>query len=397
MSGIHLGFRQELVARTIPLLPRAVRLKVVPEKYAWSHRELQNVARAGAGEVRCLIAPANFAAQGYQWARAAELLPGVSSTCLEFTTTGLGFDFPSDVTVPKYVGQGSHLWARKQLKEITSHFTHVLVEASMPILGGAFGSDLVLEIRTLQDAGVKVGAISHGSDVRIPTRHTEIEEHSPFNSDLGTLTSTLQSKTTQNNAVLDALQITEFVSTPDLLTYRPNAVWLPTVPEFKRWSNIPPSRLGTRKPRVVHVPSRAALKGAEHIGKAMTALQDEELISYQEVSGVSHEQMPSHIGSADIVIDQVGMGMYGVASTEAMLAGRLTIAQVLRTTRDYIEKNTGLRLPIIEANPNTISDVVRHIAMHPEDYLHLSQEGKKFVETVHSPDAAAAALKRFLT
>lgn len=238
--------------------------------------------------------------------------------------------------------------------------------------------------------------LSHGSDVRRPSKHRESRPYSPFHTDLEGLTAKLEDTTEKNVALLERLDAPKLVSTLDLLEYVPDADWLPTLVDPARWQGLPPAQLGERKLVVLHVPSRSALKGTAQIRSAMQRLQDEGFIDYIEAQGVPVSEMPRLVGQADLVIDQLGMDLYGVASVEAMCAGRLVVAQVGEFIREQTSDRCGLDVPIIEADPNTIYEVVKDVATKPADYVHLVSEGKRFVGTVHSADKVAEALNLFL-
>lgn len=390
--------RRELVSHVTPVLPRSVRVKVVPKEYAWGWRDLRPHAKAGkrGADVRLLIAPANYASQGLYWARAASTLPGVSAQNLAFGYSPSTIVAKPDNSVHGNVGRHSHVWARRQRRAILRDFTHVLYEAERPILGGMYGGDVQAEISDLQSRGIKVAMVSHGSDVRTPSRHVRIEPFSPFRDPLDGLTDALEIKAARNHKTLDAFDVPKFVSTPDLIQYVPNATWLPTLTDGSLWANLTPVVLGERKPVVLHVPSRSALKGTQAIGEAMRALAEEGLIDYVEAERVPYSQMPSLVERADIVVDQVSMGLYGVASVETMLAGRIAVAQAGDYIRGSIREQTGYDLPIVEANPSSIGQVVKDIAINPDRYRHLQEEGRQFALSVHSMERAAATLRPFL-
>ena len=396
MAGFVSNARNEIVARVVPALPAAARRRLVPEEYSWSYADLRPVARAKPGDTRLLIARANFASQGYYWARAAETLPGVSAVNLAFGWAPSVAHIEPDVAVAGNVGRHSHLWARKQRKAILQGFTHVLYEAERPLLPSLYGGDLVAEIDDLRRQGIRVAMVSHGSDTRIPSRHVELEPYSPFVHALDGMTANLETSTRLNHRALDALGLPTYVSTPDLLLYRPDAVWLPTLTDPQRWETLPSAVLGARVPVVLHVPSRSALKGTSAISPAMRRLAGENVIQYVEAERVPYEDMPAMISRADIVIDQVSMALYGVASVEAMLAGRIVVAQAGRHIREHIVDEKGWELPIVEANPDTIYDVVKDIATDPDRYRDRAEQGRLFAHEVHSQSAAAAALSPFL-
>lgn len=392
-----IGKRIKSIAEwVLPALPRRPRELLVPPRYSWNHKDMLQVARVENAEVGLLIAPANYASQAYYWARAAETLPGVKAQNLVFGYNPGGANRKSDVAVKSNVGWYSRIWAQRQRRHILSNFTHVIYEAEREILPALYGSDLLAEIQDLQDKGIKVAMLSHGSDTRTPSEHVKTHPHSPFREDLDGLTAALEQTTATNRAVLEALDVPKFVSTPDLLNYVPNARWLPTLTDPQKWIALPPAQLGQRKLVVLHVPSLSALKGTSYVREAMSRLQDEGLVEYIEAENVPYEDMPELVGRADLVIDQMSMGEYGVAAVEAMLGGRLVVAEVGEFVRRHIREETGWDLPIIDANPDTIYEVVKGIANSPEDYLYLTVEGRQFAQAVHSGGCVAEVLRDFL-
>lgn len=354
------------------------------------------IARLKKGEARLLIAPANFASQAYYWARAAETLPGVAAQNLTFGYKPEGLSIRPDVAVESSVGWYSRAWALRQRRQILRSFTHVIYEAERSILPSLYDSDVLAEVQDLQDHGISVAMLSHGSDIRTPSEHVATEPYSPFNNDLDGLTAALEKGTAQRRALLAELQVPKFVSTPDLLRYLPEASWLPTLTDTTRWLQLPPSNLGAHKLRVLHVPSSSALKGTAHIRPAMQRLQEEGIIEYTELRGIPYEEMPTRVSGADLVIDQVSMGLYGVASVEAMLGGRLVVAQAGEFIRSKIRELTGWDLPIIEANPDNLEQVVRDVANNPQTYADRISTGREFALAVHSQKRAADTLRPFL-
>ena len=378
------------------LLPYPIRWRLTGRQYAWNFFQMRPIAKAGDGDVRLLIAPVNWASQAYYWARAAETLPRVSACNMVFGHTPSGVTVAPDVAVDKQVGRYSRAWALRQRKEILNNFTHVIYEAEYPILPSLYGEDVVAEINDLQSHGIQVAMLSHGSDVRTPSEHVETEPYSPFRGPLDGLTEALETGTALRRGALNQVNAPKYVSTPDLLRYVPQAAWLPTLTDPARWVDLPAPRLGEHKLRVLHVPSCSALKGTAHIRPAMERLQDQGLIEYTELEGVPYQEMPERIAEADLVIDQVSMGLYGVASVEAMLAGRPVVAQAGDFIRQQVKERTGWDLPIIEATPDTIQQVVADIAQDPAAYSQVAQEGRKFALEVHSQKRAAEALRPFL-
>ena len=398
MKDLLSKVRNELAAWLLPMLPRDLQRKVGNPNRDWKHSDLRVVASLPKSETNLLIAPANFGGQGYQWARSAETLPGVSAANLAFWDPAAVIRGKSDFLVKPEVGRESHIWARRQKRAIEHSFSHVLVEAELPILGGLYGKDLVREITALQKAGIKVALVSHGSDVRLPSKHRSIEPGSPFHSPLDGRTDALEAKASRNLALMDQLGLPEFVSTPDLLQFRPDATWLPLVADPDMWTSVEPTRLNRETPVVLHVPGRRpALKGTDSITPAMRTLEKEGLIKYIQSEVVPHDQLPELYKKADIVVNQVGIGGYGTVSVEAMLAGRIVVTQVWESARNTIRAQTGHGLPIVEATRETLEESVRNIVTSKEEYADLGQRSRDFALEVHSRENAARILRSFLS
>lgn len=391
------SIRNELAAWILPTLPTALRSQIVGPNYSWKHSDLRTVATAAPGKARLLIAPANYGGQGYGWARAAETIPGVSAANLRFVGREPRILGASDFDVLADVGRSSHIWARRQRRALISGFTHVLIEAGLPITGALHNGSLAREVRSLQDSGIKVGLVCHGSDVRLPSKHSALEAGSPFHSGLGGRTADLEARAKENLSIMDSLNLPEFVSTPDLLEFRPSATWLPLVTTSDLWTSPVPTRLASPKPVVAHIPgSRPALKGTDSITPSLRRLEQEGLVEYRELTAVPRDQMPKALAETDLVVNQVGIGGYGTVAVEAMLSGRVVVAQVWDSARQAISSLTGRELPIVEASRETVYEVVKDIVTSPEIYKDLGAQSRRFALEIHSHEKAAEALGEFL-
>lgn len=344
-------------------------------------------------ERRLLVAPANYAAQGYAWARAAETLPDVAA-CNLFVASG-GFGFPSDYRVSNEVFQKSHRWGREQARAVTRRFTHVLVEAERPVLGRACRGDVRREHDFLRGHGVRLAYVAHGSDVRLPEGHRQRERWSPYADRGWPLLPALERAVHDNLQLLAALEEPLFVSTPDLLLDVPRATWLPCVVEQERWAPSGPLFTGDA-PCVVHAPTSAHIKGSALIEPTVHSLHRHGVIRYRELRNVPANAMPATYATADIVLDQFRLGAYGVAAIEAMSAGRLVIGHNSEQVRAAAQSRAGVPLPIVEATVDTLADVLEDIAARPDAYAEIAAQGPAYVGAVHTTAAAATILQGFL-
>ena len=380
------------VHRALPVrIRRALRNPSVPPQTTEELPPRPPVRRA---TVRLLIGPANFAGQGWQWARAVERhLPDVAAEAYAFVKGSL--DFPVDYGVPVAMYANSAQWQQDQERHILSSYTHVLVEAERPVLGTRYGSTCDGELRVLLKGGLKVGFIAHGSDVRIPSRHVQENEWSPFVDTSWEVVPVLERNATRNVEIMAAYDGHLFVSTPDLLGYVQRSVWCPVIVEPEVWAtdDRPMQR---QVPLAVHAPSNERIKGSDLIDPVLQELADRGLIEYRRIRSIDPQQMPDVYRRADIVLDQFRIGGYGVAACEAMAAGRIVLGHITPEVRQTIVEHTGMQLPIIEATPATVQDVLLRLIDDRSAAITSAAAGPAFVDAVHDGRRSAKALAPFL-
>lgn len=358
-------------------------------------RQLPAAPSRPAGKIRLYVAPVNFAGQGNRWARAAEAgVDGVAAVSMAYRF-GHGFGHPVDQSVPVLAYLFARSWQRAQRDAVERDFTHVLIEAGRQPFGRIFDQTVDDQVRSLLAAGLRVAMVAHGSDIRLPSRHAAGNADSPFRPGLWNKTPGLEREARENARLFDRLGLPVFVSTPDLLIDQPAATWLPVVVEPDRWAQNDVPLLRDR-PVVVHAPSSTVVKGSELIDPVLTGMQEEGIIEYVRAENIPAADMPGFYGRADIVLDQVRIGGYGVAACEGMAAGRVVIGHVSDQTRDFVLQQSGRSLPIVESRASALRDTILDVIARREHYRLLAADGIGFVRDVHDGRRSAEALTPFL-
>ena len=141
-----------------------------------------------------------------------------------------------------------------------------------------------------------------------------------------------------------------------------------------------------RRMRVVHSPTHLAAKGTEHVRRAMSELIARGApIDYIEVQNRSHLQALEIYRGADLVIDQLCSGGYGVSSAEAIsLAKPVVCSMIPEIEATYIPE-----LPIINANPDTIERVLAEWVDRPRERHELGLAYRAYAERIHDHRAVA--------
>ncbi|TDC54393.1 hypothetical protein E1212_02845 [Jiangella ureilytica] len=346
---------------------------------------------------RLLIGPTNSAGQGWAWARAAERADAdVAAACFAIRRNSYGFADDYGVPVPVYAHPR---WQQAHERYVLGTFTHAVVESMRPLFGSRHARDAGGDVAVLTEGGLRVALLFHGSDLRLPSRHAEREPWSPFRIQ-DDLTERLEEQARRHAAFATAFAGGDgggglvLVSTPDLFDDLPGATWLPVVVDPDRWQ-APPSP-GRSRPVVVHAPSNSRLKGTEIVEAAMAELSAKGVLEYRRLDGVPHDRMPAALAAADIVVDQLTIGLYGVGACEAMAAGRTVVSYVGDTVRARVRERTGLDVPIVEATPDDLADVVAALAADPDTAGERAARGPGFVRAVHDGTISGTVLDDWL-
>ncbi|WP_067070132.1 hypothetical protein [Carbonactinospora thermoautotrophica] len=337
------------------------------------------------------IGPTNMAGQGYAWARAvAQHLPGVRSEALMLRREKGGLLFECDELIP-LGGWDDPRWQLRRMATVLDGRTHVLAENLKGVFGSLNGSFLTGDVPELIRAGIRFGVVFHGSEIRNPARHAALEPFSPFTDPECERTKQLQQLVERTEKALERFEGPRFVSTPDLIDDVPDARWLPVVVDLDAWTPGPPP-LERERPVVIHAPTNPFLKGTDLIEPVVRRLHDKGVIEYRRLEKVPPAELVAFVQDADIVLDHFVIGNYSVLTCQAMAAGRVTVCHV----HERVRKRVPAEIPVVEADPTTIGEVLEWILAERDQARALAAAGPGFVREFHDGRMSAAVLAGFL-
>lgn len=351
----------------------------------------------GSGGRHLLIGPANAAGQGHAWARAVteHLQPWTAEALHVFGTgTRLSFASAAPTTIPEWHSPAARL---NLALDLVLPASHVLIESARPLLATSVGSGTPdpwdgaaarADVAALRRGGRSVAALFHGSEVREPALHAELEPWSPFRDpSLRDLTERLTSRVSDVRRATEADGLVVFVSTPDLMEYVPGAHWLPVVVGPDAFIPGPPA-LRRGRPVVGHAPTHSAFKGSEWVDPVLTALDEEGVIVYRRFASLPPFGVTRALRTIDVLVDQVVLGNPGVLATQAMAGGRLVLAHL----PEYVRRRFPEPPPVVEVTPESLERTVRSIARAPEAYAGLADAGPGFARRQHDGRRSAQVL-----
>ena len=385
MTGLAPQWR-ELAVDWVVDHPMSLAGRVAALRYGVPRGPLPPIVTADDKAKRALVAPANYAGQARAWCGALRASgPDVSAQNYAVSSP---YGFDADAVIPPAVFYNSRRWQHAQL-DAARGFTHFLAESFIPPFGRLLGRDAERQFAAL-GPDVDLAYMCHGSDVRRPSLNRERTPQSPFTD--ARISRRLEVLALRNLHILARSDRPVFVSTPDLLDDVPRARWCPVVVDTAAWARQRPPRSGA--PRVVHVPSKAAAKGTVHIEPVLHRLAARGIIEYTPLRGVPHDRMPETLASADIVVDQLSVGSYGVAACEAMAAGCVVIGHATARVRSIVQEQSGLALPLAEADASTLESVILRLAADAGERSEQVERGRQYVTAVHGGARSAQILRR---
>jgi glycosyltransferase involved in cell wall biosynthesis len=178
----------------------------------------------------------------------------------------------------------------------------------------------------------------------------------------------------------------EIVGSYDAIRWVPEAHVVPVGLDLAKYE---PSEPPDNSPiRVVHAPTSRQKKGTDWIVEACAELP----VELDIVENVRHDQAIERYRQADIVIDQLNAGWYGVFAIESMALGKPVLTflhdeAVLRTEEAY-----GLEVPLVPTTKETLAETLRPLVESAEERRRIGAESRVYVERVHDADRVADKL-----
>ncbi len=167
------------------------------------------------------------------------------------------------------------------------------------------------------------------------------------------------------------------VGSYDAIRWVPEAEVVPPGVDLGEYAPAPPT--DRERPVVLHAPSSRRRKGTEHVVAACEQLPVDLVI----VEGLHHDEARRRYAEADIVVDQLNAGWYGLFAIEAMALGKPVVTFLRDEAVARTEEAFGTRVPIVSATAETLVERLRPLVEDAAERRRVGAESRAYVERVH--------------
>jgi hypothetical protein len=259
--------------------------------------------------------------------------------------------------------------------------------------GNSLLGDTLLDVLPLSLLGKKTFFYFCGCDIR-DEKHTILNH--PISACARCFPKLCNRNRAKAKAVAEQYGRVNFVSTPDLLEFLPRSVLLPQAVDFDLVDEVLKEDLPSRAPAdpfiIAHAPTNRLIKGSQHLFDCVSELRNRGLnIELLLIENLSHAEALRKYRLADLAVDQLLVGAYGLLSAELMALGVPTVVYL----RPDVLPHYAQQPPLINANPVNLEETLIWWYEHRTEANHLRQDGREYARAVHHPAILAQRCLEF--
>ena len=176
------------------------------------------------------------------------------------------------------------------------------------------------------------------------------------------------------------------VGSYDAARWVPDAEVIPPGIDVRSIEPAPPS--DRTRPVILHAPSSRRRKGTEHVLAACDGL-DADLVL---VEGLHHAEAFERYREADIVVDQLNAGWYGLFAIECMALGKPVVGFLHEEAVRRTEEAFGTKVPIVRTAKETLREQLDLLVASAAERRRIGEASRAYAEHVHDLERVADRL-----
>jgi len=330
-------------------------------------------------QLRVLHAPANIAGQATTISRAQREL-GIKSDVLVFNQNVFAFDVDIDLKID------SRPWGTRILSKKWNFLTCVRKYDVFHFHYGRSLLPLNLDLGLLRMMGKKTVMQYWGSDVMqtdLAKKYTLLDEEMLRKLIPGIDDEKQRKKIAKINKKVGASIVGDY----SLVPFSPDSKVVRQALDISKFPyvGVEPKEEGIN---IVHAPTKRAIKGTDLILPAIERLRKEGFkINTVLVENMPHDKAIEVFKTADIVVDDILQGPYGLLAMECMALGKPILGRIDRHFAGMYKD-----LPIVNTDPDSIYENLKALATDPAMRAELGKKGRAYVEANHDAKMIAQQL-----
>ena len=178
----------------------------------------------------------------------------------------------------------------------------------------------------------------------------------------------------------------EVVGSYDAIRWVPEAEMIPPGIDVHAIEPSPPT--DRARPVILHAPSSRRRKGTDEVIAACEGL-DADLVL---VEGLHHDEAFERYREADVVVDQLNAGWYGLFAIECMALGKPVVTFLHDEAVARTERELGTRVPIVHATRETLRARLEPLVASASDRRRIGAESRAYAERAHDLERVADRL-----
>jgi glycosyltransferase involved in cell wall biosynthesis len=178
----------------------------------------------------------------------------------------------------------------------------------------------------------------------------------------------------------------QIVGSYDAARWVPEADVVPPGIDLRPIEPVPPRAEGPV--RVAHAALSRRRKGTELIVAACEELG----VELDVVENVRHDEVGPRLALADVVVDQLNSGWYGLFAIEAMAYGKPVVGYIHDEAAARTAAAFGVDVPIVRTTKESLVADLRPLLASAEERRERGGAGRAYVERVHDADTMADRL-----
>ncbi len=149
-----------------------------------------------------------------------------------------------------------------------------------------------------------------------------------------------------------------------------------------------------KKPMILHSPSTKIAKGSNLIISVIEELKLHYDFEFVLLHDMSREEVLKIMKGADIFLDQLIYGGYGMATLEALAFGKPVMCHLMP---QVFEAGLPKECPIINTNPDNLRDQLIELITNPQLRHDTGKKSREYVEKYHDAEKIAKQLLHIYT